>query len=239
MKRKFIANKKAMSIVISTVIIIAISITMSIAIAFWAMGVGNSFTRFEKIEFVSIYVDSTTNQATAALSSVNASGGITGIMVTNVGSGYTVIPSVSIVNNVNGSGATARVTGLSNGIITGITITNAGTGYSMQNPPTITIAPPAVTAVPSFPIYIQLKNTGSAAATINNVFLDGKPFSVVGATTNLISGSAQSTVLQVGQRRNDFYIYLPMGSTWSSGDYVEIEIQTSAGRQYSNTVLLP
>ncbi len=212
---------------------------MSIAVAFWAMGIGNSFTRFEKLEFVSIYVDTTTNQATAALGSVNGVGGITSIMVTNVGSGYRVVPSVSIASSGNGSGATARVTGLSNGIITGITITNAGSGYSMQNPPVITIASPAVTAVPSFPIYIQLKNTGSAAATINNVFLDGKPFSVVGATTNLISGTAQSTVLQVGQRRNDFYIYLPMGSTWSSGDYVEVEIQTSAGRQYSNTVLLP
>jgi hypothetical protein len=238
MKRKFLTNKRAMSIVISTVIIIAISITMSIAVAFWAMGVGNSFTKFEKLEFVSIYADTTTNQATAAINGVN-NGAITSIVVTNGGSGYLATPAV-IITGGGGNGARATAT-VSNGIITSINIpiNGGGNGYSLTNPPTVTIAAPVTTTLPSFPIYIQLKNTGSAAATINNVFLDGKPFSVVGATTNLVSGSAQSTVLQVGQRRNDFYILLPLGTTWNSGDYVEVEIQTSAGRQYSNTVLLP
>jgi hypothetical protein len=176
MKRKFIANKRAMSIVISTVIIIAISITMAIAVAFWAMGVGNSFTRFEKLEFVSIYVDTATNQATAALSSVNANGGITGIVVTNVGSGYTAIPSVNIANVGNSSGATARVTGLSNGIITGITITNPiGLYYGEStNHHNYT----AYNIKCAFSNLHSTKNTGSTA-TINNVFIDGKPFNVV------------------------------------------------------------
>ncbi len=236
MKRKFVSNKKAMSIVISTVIIIAISITMSIAIAFWAMGIGNSFTKFEKVEFLSIYVDTATNPASAAVSTIT-NGEITGISVTNSGSGYLSTPAVTITGG-GGSGARARAV-VSNGIVQNIVVTNSGSGYSTSNLPTVTIAPPVASTIPSYPIYIQLKNTGSAAATINNIFLDGKPFNVVGATTNMISGSAQSTVLQVGQRRNDFYILLPVGGTWNSGDYVEVEIQTSAGRQYSNTVLIP
>jgi hypothetical protein len=237
MHRKFFTNKKAMSIVISTVIIIAISITMSIAIAFWAMGIGNSFTKFEKLEFVSIYVDTATNPAAAAVSTISANGRITSISVTNGGSGYLATPAVTITGG-GGSGAQAQAV-ISNGVVQRINMINQGSGYSITNPPTVTIAPPGGSAIPSFPIYIQLKNTGSAAATINNVFLNDKPFNVVGATTNLISGSAQSTVLQVGQRRNDFYILLPMGGTWSSGDYVDVIIQTTAGRQYSNTVLIP
>ena len=237
MHRKFLNNKKAMSIVISTVIIVAISITMSIAIAFWAMGIGNSFTKFEKLEFVSIYVDAATNPAAAAVSTISANGRITGISVTNGGSGYLATPAVTITGG-GGSGAQAQAI-VSNGVVQRITMTNQGSGYSIINPPTVTIAPPGGSTIPSFPIYLQLKNTGSAAATINNVFLNDKPFNVVGATTNLVSGSAQSTVLQVGQRRNDFFILLPMGGTWNSGDYVEVIIQTTAGRQYSNTVLIP
>ncbi len=45
-----------MSIIISTIIIVAISITMAIAVSFWAMGIGNSFTKFEKLEFITVYL---------------------------------------------------------------------------------------------------------------------------------------------------------------------------------------
>jgi archaeal type IV pilus assembly protein PilA len=147
-----------MSIVISTVIIVAISITMAIAVAFWAMGIGNSLTRFEKIEFVSIYAD-------------NAAG----------------TPN-------------------------------------------------------AYPIYLTLKNTGSATATINNVFLNGKPYNVPGILANV---NFINQALQTGQTSprypsaSSWVIRLPVGGTWNSGDYVEVEIETSAGRQYSSTVMLP
>ncbi len=49
-----------MSIIISTIIIVAISITMAIAVSFWAMGIGNAFTKFEKLEFVTVYSADTT-----------------------------------------------------------------------------------------------------------------------------------------------------------------------------------
>ena len=223
-----------MSVIISTVILIAISITMAIAVAFWAMGVGNSFTKFEKLEFVSVYADTSTAQATAA-ANVNSSGSVTSISLTSGGSGYTSIPSV-IITGAGGTGATAR-TVLTNGVVTSVIMISVGSGYPIVGT-TVTIVAPSSSV--RFPIYIQLKNTGTAAATINNLFLDGKPYNVVGATTNLVSSSTtQSVVLQVGQRRNDFYIYLPLGTTWNSGEYVEIEIQTSAGRLYSNTVMLP
>jgi archaellum component FlaG (FlaF/FlaG flagellin family) len=53
MKRKFRRNLKGVSTVIATIIIVAISIVMAIAVAYWILGIGSSFTRFEKLEFTS------------------------------------------------------------------------------------------------------------------------------------------------------------------------------------------
>lgn len=48
-------SKKGVSPVIATIIIVAIAIVMSISVAYWMLGLGASFTRFEKIEFVTAY----------------------------------------------------------------------------------------------------------------------------------------------------------------------------------------
>jgi len=66
---------------------------MAIAVAFWAMGIGNSFTKFEKVEFISVYAD-----------------------------------------------------------------------------------PPTLGNPGNFTVNIVLKNTGTAAATIGNIFLNGRPW---------------------------------------------------------------
>jgi len=55
MKRSFRGNLKAVSPVIATIIIVAIAIVMSIAVAYWMLGLGGAFTRYEKMEFVSGY----------------------------------------------------------------------------------------------------------------------------------------------------------------------------------------
>ena len=152
-----------MSIVISTIIIVAISITMAIAVSFWAMGIGNSFTRFEKLEFISVY---------AADTQVNYLGR------------------------------------------------------------------------PCYQIFLQLKNTGTNTATMNNIFLDGKPYNAAMPTSRVPGGilAYQSGIiavsLQTGQSLGGS-IYLPVGGMWNSGDYVALEIQTSAGRDYPYTVVLP
>lgn len=48
-------SKKGVSPVIATIIIVAIAIVMSISVAYWMLGLGASFTRFEKLEFVTAY----------------------------------------------------------------------------------------------------------------------------------------------------------------------------------------
>ena len=164
MSRNFQHNRKGMSIVISTIIIVAITITMAIAVSFWAMGISNAFTRFEKLEITSIYVSD--------------------------------IP-------VNYQGR--------------------------QN----------------YLVYFQLKNTGTNTLTINNVFLDGKPWNAQVPPSRVQGGqiayqqSLISMILQSGQTITTGRLYLPVSGMWNSGDYVAIEIETSAGRHYPYTVVLP
>jgi FlaG/FlaF family flagellin (archaellin) len=55
--KSFRRNLKAVSPVIATIIIVAIAIVMSIAVAYWMLGLGASFTKYEKIEFTSAYTD--------------------------------------------------------------------------------------------------------------------------------------------------------------------------------------
>jgi len=55
MKRSFRRNLKAVSPVIATIIIVAIAIVMSIAVAYWMLGLGAAFTRYEKLEIISAY----------------------------------------------------------------------------------------------------------------------------------------------------------------------------------------
>lgn len=251
MKRLFRRNRKGMSIVISTVIIVAISITMAIAVAFWAMGIGNSLTKFEKLEFVSIYADTATpvmfSQGTQATATAILTGdAVTNVQIVNGGSGYSQLapPTITFtpIGGV-GSGASAIAT-VRGGSIISITVTNGG-GSGYTSPPTVSIASPPAAVVSCFPVYIQLKNTGSAAATINNVFLNGKPYSAYSYIGQTGGQNMVNTVLNVGVRNNNFRINLPVASSptaavpWSSGDYVEVEVETAAGRTYSNTVLLP
>lgn len=159
-----------MSIVISTIIIVAIAITMAIAVAFWAMGISNSFTKFEKLEIISMYVSDTAVQYTR-----------------------------------------------------------------LSTPPL---------QLQCYRIFMQLKNTGTNTLTINNIFLDGKPYNAQYPQQRVPGGQLAyqnlvPTVLQTGQSTNSGSIWLPVGGMWNSGDYVTVEIETSAGRHYPYTVVLP
>ncbi len=61
MRRNWLKSKKGISTVIATIIIVAIAIVMAIAVAYWAMGIGTSFTRFEKLTFTNAYVTGAPN----------------------------------------------------------------------------------------------------------------------------------------------------------------------------------
>lgn len=75
------------------------------------------------------------NQLGEDLTSTNSTGGITSVVVSNGGSGYTVAPTVTFEGG-GGSGATATAT-VAGGAVTEINVTDPGTGYT--TPPTIKI----------------------------------------------------------------------------------------------------
>ena len=58
--KTFRKNRRGLSTVIATIIIVAIAIVMAIAVAYWAMGVGSSFTRLEKLQITNAYASSDT-----------------------------------------------------------------------------------------------------------------------------------------------------------------------------------
>jgi flagellin-like protein len=54
MPRRLVRGKdRAVSPVIATIIIVAVAIVMSIAVAYWVLGLAGTFTRYEKIEIMS------------------------------------------------------------------------------------------------------------------------------------------------------------------------------------------
>lgn len=64
----------------------------------------------------------------AVITATLSGGAITGVAVTNGGTGYTVAPTVNISSTGGGTGATFTVV-LTAGAVTGVTVTNGGTGY--------------------------------------------------------------------------------------------------------------
>jgi flagellin-like protein len=151
--KRFIFNRRGVSPVIATIIIVAVAIVMSIAVAYWVLGLGASLTRYEKLQFTSAYA-----------------------------------PNINEVD-------------------------------------------------------IALKNTGSAAATVDSstVFLNGKPaaasdvtFSAVTTTGSLDNGDGTITMPAGGEVTG---IISLTGLT--SGTTVEITVQTAAGNQYPKVVVLP
>ncbi|MEM2126908.1 MAG: archaellin/type IV pilin N-terminal domain-containing protein [Candidatus Bathyarchaeia archaeon] len=168
-----VGDRRGVSPVIATIIIVAIAIVMSLAVAYWMLGLGGAFTRFERLEFQSAYV-------------------------------YT------------------------------------DTTY--------------------FNITVKLKNTGSADATLDMIILNGKPFDAYwnegGNVTiynlsqqwsdvdenNMLGNNSINNLNNVTIKPGyDFTlgIQLVKGSSWKSGMTVEIMIQTTSGRQYPKSIMLP
>jgi flagellin-like protein len=53
MKLSKLKDRKAISPVIATVILVAVAITISVAVAYWMGGISSQYTRFEKVEIQS------------------------------------------------------------------------------------------------------------------------------------------------------------------------------------------
>ena len=109
-------KNSGISPVVATVILVAVAIVIAIAVAFWASGLVGIFTRFEKLEILSAYQDSTTTTNIV-------------IRVRNTGSSPTSITEV-IINGVSvksvaacdlGVGQDKQVTITTGGLMAGVT----------------------------------------------------------------------------------------------------------------------
>ena len=87
MRRSFAKNIKAISPVIATIIIVAVAIVMSIAIAYWMMGLATTFTRYEKLEYTAAYAVAGTGGWNVSLSlrnSGSATATVNNIMINGI-----------------------------------------------------------------------------------------------------------------------------------------------------------
>jgi hypothetical protein len=119
MKRKFRKNLKGISTIIATIIIVAISIVMAIAVAYWAMGIGGSFTRFEKLTFTSAWAET------------NSTGYFIHMVLNNTGTAAaTIDPGAILYNGKPGSayGTTGAPTAWLNGKNSSVVTLNPGAG---------------------------------------------------------------------------------------------------------------
>jgi len=163
-KKSIIAEKRALSPVIATVILISVTIVVAVSVAYWMGSIAGGYTSFEQIELPTSY---------------------------------------------------ARA------------ISSPFTGWN---------------------VTIELKNTGSADATIDNIFVNSIPLKDYtcgirlyadgdNQTSNLASlsisvskGGSATLVLQIEQSSSDGF---------TSGTRIDIKIHTAAGREYPAQVKLP
>lgn len=121
-KLKYLArNKKGISTVIATIIIVAISIVMAIAVAYWALGIGTSFTRFERLSITSAWVET------------NSTGFTIHMILNNTGTAPASIDTGSIMYNGKPASAYLPASPQANLTIGGSTSETLQPGDSLGN----------------------------------------------------------------------------------------------------------
>jgi len=93
-------------------------------------------------------------------------------------------------------------------------------------------------------IHITVKNTGTKTATIDNIFINGKPvddYATTVSDTNTYSVTTNSfdNVLDPGETANIDITISEGYPGFSSGQTISIIIHTASGGQYPATVTLP
>ena len=158
-------DKRALSPVIATVILISVTIVVAVSVAYWMGAIAGGFTSFEQIELPTVY---------------------------------------------------------------GRAITSPWAGWNMT---------------------IELKNTGSADATLNNVFLDSIPYkdytpanmritadgtdvSTTLYTTGVLVSKGKSVTLVI-------QIKVDQNVGFTAGTRVEIKLHTAGGKDYPTSLKLP
>ncbi len=86
-----------------------------------------------------------------------------------------------------------------------------------------------------FYVNITVKNTGTVAATIDNIFINGKPASDYGTSVDVKS----QLPLDINSGENITLTIVLSSPPFTHGQMVNIKIHTASGRDYPTTVTLP
>jgi len=110
---KLLKDKKGISPVITTVILVAVGIALAVAIGLWMSGLVATFTRFEKLEVTSAYATSATGGGWTIYVTVKNTGSadatITSIMINGVPTTDTALSSSITWTTPNKDPATTPV----------------------------------------------------------------------------------------------------------------------------------
>ncbi|RLF00466.1 MAG: DUF4352 domain-containing protein [Thermoprotei archaeon] len=89
-------------------------------------------------------------------------------------------------------------------------------------------------------ITVEVKNTGTAAASIDNIFINGKPISSYTGVTVSPDVTSATVSVNPGETKTFTITIQPKGTSgFSSGQSVEIKIHTAGGKEYPKLVVLP
>lgn len=86
----------------------------------------------------------------------------------------------------------------------------------------------------SWTVHVTTRNSGSADASISDVFINGRP---AASYSPAIDVSALKADLKAGNELTDKTFTL--GTGFASGQTVELVLHTASGRDYPKTVVLP
>ena len=94
-----------------------------------------------------------------------------------------------------------------------------------------------------FTVTMTLKNTGSADATIDNVIINGKPYTAYSGV-DIYIGSTKKDFTQSGEplasgAQKTLSIGISDAAGFKSGQTLDIKIHTAAGHEYAKAVVLP
>ncbi len=84
-------------------------------------------------------------------------------------------------------------------------------------------------------ITLKIKNTGPSDATVDEVFINGKPYTEY---TGVSLSENPSFTIPSGVDK-EIEVTIPLTAGFSHGNTVEIKIHTSAGNEYPKQVTLP
>jgi flagellin-like protein len=90
-------------------------------------------------------------------------------------------------------------------------------------------------------INLTVKNTGTTTATIDNILINGKPYTTYGntVTVEVNNTNLSSSVSIKAGESVPVVVKLSSNKEFSSGMSVEVRIHTAAGQEYPRTVVLP